>query len=119
MLNKGVKSEEDRRIESIVVKLSSIGYIPDDLQIKETIDVELAKMGLTYDLLLAMEAEELNTHLLKFNFGWDRMEQFADLMVNWSKKETSFKAKAKSLYAFIQNESKAFSFEIMAKIGQL
>lgn len=119
MLNKGVKSEEDRRIESIVVKLSSIGFIPDDLKVKEEIDVELGKMGLTYELLFAMESTELNAHLLKFNLAWDRMEQFADILVNWSKTEPSFKAKAKSLYAFIQNESKAFSFEIMTKISQL
>lgn len=119
MLNKGVKSEEDRRIESIVVKLLSIGFVPDDLKVKEEIDAELAKMGLTYADLLEMEATALNAHLLQFNFGWDRMEQFADVLVNWSKQENQFKAKAKSLYTFIQNESKAFSFEIMAKIAQL
>ncbi|MBB1151049.1 hypothetical protein H4K35_13160 [Myroides sp. NP-2] len=119
MLNKGVKSEEDRRIESIVVKLSSIGFVPDDLKVKEEIDAELAKIGLTFSILLEMEATALNQQLLQFNFGWDRMEQFADVMAQWAKKEERFKAKAKSLYSFIQNESKAFSFEIMAKIGQL
>lgn len=119
MLNKGVKSEEDRRIESIIVKLSSIGFVPDNLKVKEEIDAALAKIGLTYAILLEMEATELNQQLLQFNFGWDRMEQFADVLVNWSNKEESFKAKAKSLYAFIQKESKAFSFEIMAKMAQL
>lgn len=119
MLNKGVKSEEDRRIESIVVKLSSIGFVPDDLQVKEEIDAELAKMGLTYAILFDMEETALHAHLLQFNFGWDRMEQFADILVQWSKKEETFKAKAKSLYTFIQKESKAFSFEIMGKIAQL
>ena len=119
MLNKGVKSEEDRRIESIVVKLSSIGFVPDDLKVKEEIDAALAKIGLTYAILLEMESTDLNQQLLQFNFGWDRMEQFADVLVNWSKEEEQFKAKAKSLYAFIQKESKAFSFEIMAKIAQL
>lgn len=119
MLNKGVKSEEDRRIESIVVKLSAIGFVPDDLKVKEEIDVELAKIGLTYEHLLTMDTTTLNEHLRKFNLGWDRMEQFADVLVQWAKKEDHFKAKAKSLYTFIQNESKAFSFEIMAKIAQL
>jgi len=119
MLNKGIKSEEDRRIESIVVKLSSIGFIPDDLQVKEEIDVELAKMGLTYDQLLLLESHALNEHLVKFNVGWDRMEQFADVLLNWSKKEDRLKAKTKSLYTFIQKESKAFSFDIMTKISQL
>ncbi|MBB1139842.1 hypothetical protein [Myroides sp. WP-1] len=119
MLNKGVKSEEDRRIESIVVKLSSIGFVPDELQVKEEIDAELGKMGLTYEILASMESTALHAHLLKFNFGWDRMEQFADVLVNWSKTEPQFKAKAKNLYTFIQNESKAFSFEIMGKIAQL
>jgi len=119
MLNKGVKSEEDRRIESIVVKLSSIGFVPDDLAVKEEIDAELAKIGLTYAILFEMEPTALNQQLLQFNFGWDRMEQFADVLVNWSNKEESFKVKAKSLYTFIQKESKAFSFEIMAKLAQL
>jgi hypothetical protein len=119
MLNKGIKSEEDRRIESIVIKLSSIGFVPDDLNVINEIDEQFKKIGLTYEQLVQYSSNELNQHLTKFNFEWNRMEELADILVQWSEKEPSFKIKAKSLYQYIQDESKVFSFEIMSKIGKL
>jgi len=119
MLNKGTKSEEDRRIDSIVQKLSSIGFTPEDALFIESLDEELKKIGLNYQELLAISAEELPLHIRRFNFGWDHMEQFTDILVKWSATEPSFKVKAKALYQFIQNESKAFSFDIMTKISRL
>ncbi|WP_121964324.1 hypothetical protein [Myroides sp. N17-2] len=119
MLNKGTKSEEDRRIESIVQKLSSMGFVPEDATFVESLDEELNKIGLTYQELLTISTDELPKHIQCFNFGWDHMEQFTDILVKWSTKEPSFKVKAKALYQFIQDESKAFSFNIMTKISSL
>lgn len=119
MLNKGTKSEEDRRIESIVQKLSSIGFIPEDKKCIEDLDTELQKVGLSYEQLLIIEGKELASHLHKFNFPWDKMEEFSDILVKWSSQEPSFKAKAKSIYQYVQDESKAFSFNIMTKISRL
>lgn len=119
MLNKGIRSEEDRRIESIVIKLSSIGFVPDDLDIINEIDEQLKKVGLDYKQLIQYSTNELNQHLAKFNFEWNRMEQLADMFVTWGEQEPSFKIKAKALYQYIQDESKMFSFEIMSKIGKL
>lgn len=119
MLNKGTKSEEDRRIESMVQKLSSLGFAPEDATFIESLDEELKKIGLTYQELLTISAEELPKHIKRFNFGWDHMEEFTDILVKWSVKEPSFKVKAKALYQFIQDESKAFSFNIITKISRL
>ncbi|AJH16584.1 hypothetical protein HX057_01855 [Myroides odoratimimus] len=119
MLNKGTKSEEERRIESIVQKLSSIGFTPEDKKFIEDLDVELQKIGLSYEQLLITEGKDLALHLHKFNFPWDKMEEFTDLLVKWSSQEPSLKAKAKAVYQYIQDESKAFSFNIMTKISRL
>lgn len=119
MLSKGTKSEEDKRIESIVAKLSSIGFVPEDANIINELDEELKKIGFNYQELLAITPEELPVHIRRFNFGWDHMEQLADILVQWSVKEPVLKPKAKAMYLYIQNESKAFSFQIMAKLAQL
>ncbi|MEK6450862.1 MULTISPECIES: hypothetical protein [Myroides] len=119
MLNKGIKSEEDRRIESIVMKLSSIGFVPEDKKVMEDLDEELKKVGLSYEHMLTMADKELAQHLHRLNFAWDKMEQFADILVQWAKKEVALKPKAKAVYQYIQDESKMFSFDIMSKISQL
>ncbi|MTG97499.1 MULTISPECIES: hypothetical protein [Myroides] len=119
MLNKGTKSEEDRRIESIVQKLSSIGFVPEDKKLIGDLDEELKKVGLSYESMLVMANGELAPHLLRFHFSWEYMEQFGDVLVKWSSQEPLLKAKAKAVYQFIQDESKAFSFAIMTKISSL
>lgn len=119
MLNKGVKSEEDRRIESIVLKLSSIGFVPEDKELIENIDQELKKVGLSYEHMLTLDGKALAEHLHRFNFNWEYMEQFGDLLTQWGGKEVELKAKAKAIYQYIQDESKAFSFNLMTKISQL
>lgn len=119
MLSKGTKSEEDKRIESIVTKLSSIGFVPEDANFLQGLDEELKKIGLNYQELLAISPEELPVHIRRFNFGWDHMEQLADILIQWSVKEPVLQPKAKAMYQFVQNESKAFSFQIMAKLAKL
>ncbi len=119
MLSKGTKSEEDKRIESIVTKLSSIGFVPEDASIVQELDGELKKIGLTYQELLTMNADELPTHIHRFNFGWNHMEQLADILVQWSVKEPVLQPKAKAIYQYVQNESRAFSFQIMAKLAKM
>ncbi len=119
MLSKGTKSEEDKRIESIVTKLSSIGFVPEDASVVQELDEELRKIGLTYQDFLDMDVNEFPAHIHRFNFGWNHMEQLADILVQWGAKESSLKPKAKAMYQYIQNESKAFSFQIMAKLAQL
>lgn len=114
-----MKSEEDKRIESIVLKLSSIGFVPEDQKVIEDLDQELKKIGLSYEQLLLTSGRDLGELLRRFNFNWEHIEQFADIMVQWSKQENELKLKAKGLYQFIQDESKMFSFDIMNKISHL
>ncbi|MBW3518525.1 hypothetical protein [Flavobacterium sp. NKUCC04_CG] len=120
MLNKGMRSEEDQRINSILQKLMTLVFLPENWNELE-LQVELNKMGMSVEDLRNFDSNTLNQHLVKFNFDWNHMEQFADALVVWSKREghSDLKEKAKELYQFIQTESKSFSFEIMNKISQL
>ena len=119
MLNKGLKSEEDRRIEAIVEKLSAIGFVPDNEEAIASLNEELKGIGLAVVTLEGMSGEEIGVHLKRFNFSWEQMEAFGDLLATWSSTQVSFKFKAKELYEYIQRESKSFSFDRMQKISRL
>ncbi len=114
MLNKSSKSEEERRIESIVAKLSGIGLVINDQQNMTQLNEVLSGIGLTYDNLVDMTPENLIAHLDRFHFNWEHMQQMADLLAGWALPD-----KARALYTHIQQNSKVFSFEIMTKLTQL
>lgn len=116
MLNKSTKSEEQKRIEAIVEKLSSLGFEPESLAFKEQLNKVIGAIGLQYDMLYTMQPSLLVEHLQKFHFNWEQMEAFADILMQWQMEEMNFKDKAKFIYQFIQDNSKVFSFEIMTKL---
>jgi len=120
MLNKGVRSEQDQRINSILEKLITLVFVPENWN-EMQLESELNKLGLSIQDLKKITSDELNQHLVKFNFEWNRMEEFADILVALAKHQeySEVKSKAKALYEFVQIESKAFSFEIMNKISRL
>lgn len=119
MLNKTTKSEQERRLDAIVASLITIDFTPDSLDKQDLVNQQLAKMGLQMHVLSEMQEQELIDHLLKFHLGWNHLESFADLLVKWSSQNSCFKSKAKYIYQYIQNNSKAFSFDIMNKLSQL
>lgn len=120
MLNQGLRSEENQRINSIIQKLIALVFVPEDWK-ESDLEAELNKVGLTLDELEQLEGNALAAHLLKLHFEWADMEQFADILVESAKKENYgfFKAQAKAIYLYIQAESKAFSFDIMNKVNRL
>ncbi len=120
MLNKGLRSEEDQRINSILQKLMTLVFLPENWD-ESDLSTELHKIGMSVEDLCNFDSDTLNRHLIKFNFDWKQLEEFADALVVLSQREgySNLKEKAKALYQFIQTESKSFSFEIMSKLSQL
>lgn len=120
MLNKGLKSEEEQRINSILERMTTIVFVPDNWN-EMVLEEELKKIGLTISDLQSKDSQHLHEHLINEQFPWNKMEQFADILVQWSEQPgyEVLKPKAKKIYEFIQNESKAFSFEIFNKINKL
>lgn len=113
-LSMGMRDEQNERINTLLKKLISLVFVPEGWLSPDT-DAVLLQLGLSYDSLGEMSTDELNQHLVKVNFDWANMEQFADVLAT----HEAFKDKAIGLYQFIQTESKMFSLDIFNKIAAL
>lgn len=120
MLNKGLRDEEKIRIDNVLKTLRTLIFIPYPLNIqsKEDIENQLKEFGLNIETLVAYQNDELISLLMRLHFDWEHLEQFADLLLEFSKaEEYAFQDKALAIYQYIQKESKVFSFGINAKIA--
>lgn len=113
-LSLGLRDEENERINNVLNKLTELTFVPDGW-LSNDIESLLAQLGLSMESLEAMTGNELSEHVTKMHFDWANMEGLADMLAA----NPLFKEKAKSLYNFIQTESKMFSFEIFNKINAL
>ncbi|WP_343618077.1 hypothetical protein [Flavobacterium sp.] len=122
MLNKGLRDEEKIRIDNVLKTLRTLVFVPYPLsQIQKTdIENQLKEFGLNLESLIDYSNEDLITLLTRLHFDWDQLEQFADILIEFSKAENyNFEAKALAVYQYIQTESKVFSFGINSKISSL
>jgi len=120
MLTKGLRDEENERINNVLKQLTALTFVPNNWNENNAAQL-LQKLGLSLDVLVTMSTQELNEYLLKYHMDWANMELFADIVASLSAKAglEPLKEKAVALYNFIQQESKIFSFEIFAKINRL
>lgn len=122
MLNKGLRDEEKIRIDNVLKTLQTLVYVPyplDHLQEKE-IENQLKEFGLNIESLVNYSNEDLITLLMRLHLDWEQLEQFADILIEFSKAENyTFENKALAVYQYIQAESKVFSFGINTKITSL
>jgi len=120
MLTKGLRDEENERINNVFKQLIALTYIPEDWNLDE-LDKYLKYLALTMEDILKFSSEEMIAHLEKLHFDWANAEQFADFLVLLSNKieeeKAQLTAKAIDVYEYIQRESKTFSFDIFNKIS--
>lgn len=120
MLNKGLRDEEKIRIDNVLKTLRSLVFVPYPLNNteKENIENQLKEIGLDFETLSSQKNEDLITFLIQLHFDWEHLEQFGDILVEFSKDENhNFTHKALAVYEYIQQESKVFSFGINTKIA--
>ena len=119
-LSMGMRDESNERRNNALKKLISLVFVPEGWN-ENTADAQLEVLGLSLDKLKTIPAEDLNKQLLDGGLDWANMEQFADFLAMLSAKPeyNVLKEKTKSLYSFIQAESKMFSFEIFNKVNAL
>lgn len=116
-LTKGLRDEENERIQNILERLIALDYVPENWKI--IIEDPLKGLGLNAQGLLDLSTVDLIIHLQKLNFDWNNAEQFADFLIVLYKKsgEANLNEKAIAVYNYIQSESKVFSFDIFNKIA--
>lgn len=120
MLTKGLRDEENERINNVFKQLISLTYIPEDWNLTD-LDKQLKYLALTFEDVLKFSSEEVIQHLEKLHFDWQNAELFADFLVqisnNYEVEKVQMRAKAITVYEYIQTESKTFSFDIFNKIS--
>ncbi|WP_163400208.1 hypothetical protein [Flavobacterium fluviatile] len=122
MLNKGLRDEEKIRIDNVLKTLRSLVYVPYPLNNieKENIENQLKEIGLNLETLSSYTNEDLISLLMRLHFDFEHLEQFGDILIEFSKDENyNFTDKALAVYQYIQQQSKVFSFGINAKIISL
>jgi hypothetical protein len=120
MLTKGLRDEENERINNVLKQLISLTYIPEDWNLND-LDNQMKYLALTMDDVLKFSSEEMIQHLEKLHFDWANAELFADFLVqisnNYEEKKAQLRLKAIAVYDYVQRESKTFSFDIFNKIS--
>jgi len=120
MLNKGLRDEEKIRIDNVLKTLRTLIFVPYPLGHLQKSDIEnqLKEFGLNNQTLIDYSHNELITLLNRLHFDWEQLEQFGDILIEFSKEENyNFEDKALAIYQYIQQESKVFSFGINTKIA--
>ncbi|WP_306351384.1 hypothetical protein [Flavobacterium sp. '19STA2R22 D10 B1'] len=123
MLNKGLRDEENEKINNVLATLISIVFVPDlwSEEDRKNIEKQLAALNLTMQNLVDFDVNALTNHLSPFQLDWKNQEYFADFLVGLSGKiqdqKTSLLEKSIGYYTYIQDESKTFSFDIFNKIN--
>ena len=120
MLTKGLRDEENERINNVLKQLISLTFIPEDWNLND-LDNQLKNLALTMEDVLKFSSEEMIQHLEKLHFDWANAELFADFLVqisnNYREEKAKLRMKAIAVYDYVQRESKTFSFDIFNKIA--
>ena len=122
MLNKGLRDEEKIRIDNVLKTLRTLVFVPYPFSVLQQSEIEnqLKEFGLNIESLVDYSNEDLIAFLVRLSFDWEQLEQFADILVEFSKAENyNFENKALDIYQYIKAESKVFSFGINTKIASL
>jgi len=120
MLTKGLRDEENERINNVLKQLVALTFVPENRN-EGNVAIQLQKLGLSLEVLTTISLTELTDYLLNYHMDWANMELFADVVASLSAEAglELLKEKAVGVYNFIQHESKMFSFEIMGKVNAL
>lgn len=126
MLNKGLKDEENQKINELVGKLIDLEFVPEFYESEQRSKVN----GLLFEQLdfkivdiEAWSSKELLIKLKELNFDFSNYEQFGDFLLKIipfedEKHESHLAKSAIAVYETAQIESKTFSFSLIEKLNQ-
>ncbi len=126
MLNKGLKDEENQKINELVGRLIDLEFVPEFYESEQRSKVNgllFEQLGFKISDLETWSSEELLAKLKLFNFDFSNYEQFGDLLLKIipfeeEAHESHLATSAVAIFEYIQKESKTFSLSIIQKINQ-
>lgn len=126
MLNKGLKDQENQKINELVGKLIDIEFVPEFYESEQRSKVNgllFEQLGFKISDIEAWSSEELLMKLKELNFDFSNYEQFGDFLLKIipfeEEQHESHLAKSTiAVFETAQIESKTFSFSLIEKLNQ-
>ncbi len=115
MMTRGLRDQENTRINNILQRVMSMTGGPDS-----ALNDELKGLAITVEVLESMSAVDIWDHLQRMHSDAENSELFADFLVQKGNlslgDKNSYHEKAKMIYRQIQKESNVFSLSIQNKL---
>ena len=126
MLSKGLKDEENQKINELVGRLIDLEFVPEFYGSEQRSKVNgllFEQLGFKLSELETWSSEELLAKLKHLNFDYSNLEQFGDFLLKIipfeDEQHQSHLAKnAIAVYELAQTDSKIYSFSLIQKLNQ-
>ena len=126
MLSKGLKDEENQKVNELIGKLMELEFVPDFWEIeqrKKVDDLLFDNLGISFADLETWSSEDLLKQLKQLNFDFSNLEQFGDFLLKILPledvdHESHLAQRAIAVFNKAQIESKTFSFGLIQKLNQ-
>ena len=126
MLSKGLKDEENQKINELVGKLIDLEFVPEFYESEQRSKVNgllFEQLGFKISDLETWSSEDLLIKLKQLNFDFSNYEQFGDFLLKIipfedEQYESHLAKSAIAVFETTQIESKTFSFSLMEKLNQ-
>ena len=126
MLSKGLKDEENQKINELVGRLIDLEFVPEFYEREQRSKVNgllFEQLGFKISDLEIWSSEELLVKLKELNFDYSNLEQFGDFLLKIipfeDEQHESHLAKSTiAIYELAQKESKTYSFSLIQKLNQ-
>ena len=126
MLSKGLKDEENQKVNELIGKLMELEFVPEFWkkdQRKKANELLFYRLGFTIADLENWTSEELLIKLKQLNFDFSNLEQFGDFLLRIIPledvdHEPHLAKSTIAIFETAQIESKTFSFGLIQKLNQ-
>ncbi|MFZ0490456.1 MAG: hypothetical protein WAM00_09440 [Salegentibacter sp.] len=126
MLSKGLRDEENEKMNRLLNEALQMEFVPDlwKNQQREALNRKLQEtLNLTLEDIENSDPEELLKKLQDEEFSFANYEQFGDLMMKLlpmeaAENQPKLAKTAVAVYEFAQRESQTFSFSLIQKINE-
>ncbi len=125
MLNKGLRSEENERIDKIIASLLELGFLPEEWRkVRNILNEKLKEgLGLSLNEIEQLSEEKLIEVLANLKLEASQYEAIGDILLNSipleaEEKQTDLAQKTLRIYQTSQEINKTFSFSLTQKINE-
>lgn len=120
MLRKSTKSEQEQRVLAAIEKFHEVLKTPECLD-SDTFFNFLNKIDLPQSIVFTEDVQKFHQHIINYNWPWELIEKFADVLLELSLKRPDLISKERSVSVseYVLGKSSVFSFELNSKINRL